>query len=124
MTTREFLTAVAAIENVPTEIKEHAEAAIAKLDATNEARKNKPSKTAIENAPIMDQIYNEVLTGEAVTASVVAEAIGVSPQKATALLRALVADGRAEATEVKVPKKGTQKAYTKVVAETAEPVEG
>jgi hypothetical protein len=86
--------------------------------------KNKPSKTAIENAPIMDQIYNEILTDEAVTASTVAEAIGVSPQKATALLRALVADGRAEATEVKVPKKGAQKAYTKVVAETAEPVEG
>jgi len=124
MTNREFLTAVAAIENVPAEIKEHAEAAIAKLDATNEARKNKPSKTAIENAPIMDQIYNEILTDEAATASTVAEAIGVSPQKATALLRALVADGRAEATEVKVPKKGTQKAYTKVVAETAEPVEG
>ena len=117
MTNREFLTAVAAIENVLADIKEHAEAAIAKMDATNEARKNKPSKAAVENAPIMDQIFNEVLSGEAMTASAVAEAIGVSVQKANALLRALVADGRAEVTEVKVPKRGVQKAYTKVDAD-------
>ena len=117
MTNREFLTAVAAIENVPADIKEYAEAAIAKMDATNEARKNKPSKAAVENAPIMDQIFNEVLSGEAMTASAVAEAIGISVQKANALLRALVADGRAEATEVKVPKRGVQKAYTKADAD-------
>jgi predicted transcriptional regulator len=61
----------------------------------------------------MDQIANEVLSDEALTAATVAEAIGVSVQKANALLRALVAEGRAEVTEVKVPKKGAQKAYTK-----------
>lgn len=117
MTNREFLTAIANMENVPAELKAEATARIEKLDATNEARKNKPSKAAVENAPIMDQIFNEVLSGEAMTASAVAEAIGVSVQKANALLRALVAEGRAEATEVKVPKKGTQKAYTKATAE-------
>jgi len=117
MTNREFLTAIANMENISEELKNEAVARIEKLDATNEARKNKPSKAAVENAPIMDQIFNEVLSGEAMTASAVAEAIGVSVQKANALLRALVAEGRAEATEVKVPKKGTQKAYTKVTAE-------
>lgn len=117
MTNREFLTAVSACENCSEEVREYAKAAIAKMDATNEARKNKPSKKAEENAPIMDQIYNEVLNTEAQTTSAVAEAIGVSVQKANALLRALVADGRADVIEVKVPKKGTQKAYTKVVAE-------
>ena len=117
MTNREFLTAVIALANVPEEIKTCAEERLAKLDATNEARKNKPSKAAVENAPIMDQIFNEVLSGEAMTASAVAEAIGISVQKANALLRALVAEGRAEATEVKVPKRGVQKAYTKVDAD-------
>ena len=117
MTNREFLTAVIALANVPEEIKTCAEERLTKLDATNEARKNKPSKAAVENAPIMDQIFNEVLSGEAMTASAVAEAAGISVQKANALLRALVAEGRAEATEVKVPKRGVQKAYTKVDAE-------
>ena len=117
MTNREFLTAVAAIENVPANIKEHAEAAIAKMDATNEARKNKPSKKATENAPIMEQIANEILTSEAQTAATIAEAAGISVQKASALLRQLVADGKATATEVKVPKRGVQKAYSAIVAE-------
>jgi hypothetical protein len=120
MTNREFLTAVAANENVPADIKEYAETAIAKMDATNEARKNKPSKKATENAPILEQIYDEILTNEAQIASAVAEAAGISVQKANALLRQLVADGKAAVEDVKVPKKGTVKAYTKVVAEATE----
>lgn len=120
MTNREFFNAVINTENVAEDVKAYAEAAIAKMDATNEARKNKPSKAAIENAPLLEQIYNEVLTGEAQIASAVAEAIGVSVQKANSLLRTLVAEGKAEATDVKVPKKGTVKGYTKVAVEATE----
>ena len=112
MTNREFLTAVSACENCSEEVREYAKAAIAKMDATNEARKNKPSKKAEENAPILEQIANEILTAEAQTASAIAEAVGISVQKASALLRQLVADGKATVTEVKIPKKGTQKAYS------------
>ena len=117
MTNREFLTAVVALENAPEEIKTYAEEKLAKMDATNEARKNKPSKKATENAPIMAQIADEILGTEAVTAATVAEKAGISAQKASALLRALVDEGKAVATDVKMPKKGTQKAYTKVEAE-------
>ena len=117
MTNREFLTAVSACENCSDEVREYAKAAIAKMDATNEARKNKPSKKATENAPILEQIANEILTTEAQTAATIAEAAGISVQKASALLRQLVADGKATVTEVKIPKKGTQKAYSAVVAE-------
>ena len=117
MTNREFLTAVAALENAPEELKAEANARIEKLDAANEARKNKPSKKTTENAPIMEQIVNEILTSEAQTASAIAEAAGISVQKASALLRQLVADGKAVVTEVKIPKKGTQKAYAAVDAE-------
>ena len=113
MTNREFLTAVSACENCSDEVREYATNAIAKMDATNEARKNKPSKKATENAPILEQIATEILTVEAQTASVIAEAAGISVQKASALLRQLVAEGKATATDVKIPKKGTQKAYVK-----------
>ena len=117
MTNREFLTAIANMENISEELKAEATARIEKLDATNEARKNKPSKKAKENAPIMEQIANEILTSEAQTASTVAEAAGISVQKANALLRALVAEGRATVTDVKIPKRGVQKAYTKADAD-------
>ena len=119
MTNREFMTTISTMENIPEELQEYALAAIAKMDATNEARKNKPSKTAVENAPLMDQIANEILGTEAVTAGTVAEALGVSVQKASALLRALCAptDGRAVQAEAKIPGKGTQKVYTKADAE-------
>lgn len=117
MTNREFLTAIANAENISEELKAEATARIEKLDVTNEARKNKPSKKATENAPIMEQIVNEILTSEAQTASAIAEAAGISVQKASALLRQLVADGKATVTEVKIPKKGVQKAYAAVDAE-------
>ena len=117
MTNREFLTAIANMENISEELKAEATARIEKLDATNEARKNKPSKKAHENAPVMEQIANEILTSEAQTASTVAEAAGISVQKANALLRALVAEGRATVTDVKIPKRGVQKAYTKADAD-------
>lgn len=111
MTNREFLTAVANA-NINDEITAHANASLEKLDAALAARKNKPSKKAIENAPLMDQIVNEVLGSEAMTASQVAEVLGVSTQKASALLRAVVADGKAVATDIKVPNKGACKGYT------------
>ena len=117
MTNREFLTAVSVCETCSEEIREHALAALAKMDAANEARKNKPSKKATENAPLIEKIVTEVLGIEAVTASTVAETMGISTQKASALLRAIVAEGRAEVTEVKLPKRGTVKAYTAVAAD-------
>ena len=117
MTNREFLTAIANLETASEELKAEAVARIEKLDATNEARKNKPSKKATENAPILEQIATEILTVEAQTASAIAEAAGISVQKASALLRQLVADGKATVTEVKIPKKGVQKAYSAVTAE-------
>lgn len=111
MTNREFLTAIASNTTIPAELVEYATNAIAKMDAANEARKNKPSKTAIENAPLLDRITTEILGAEAVTAAQVAEVLGVSTQKASSLLRSLVAAGTAVQSEVK-GEKGMLKAYT------------
>lgn len=123
MTNREFYTAIT-IENatITPEMIEHAQAQLAKLDATAEKRKGKVSAKDQEkrdaNAALAARVAAEILTTEAKTATDVAavltEILGeeVKVQKASYLLRLAVELGLANATEVKIPKKGTQKAYT------------
>lgn len=110
MTNREFYEAIVN-GTINDEVTAHAQSALEKMDATNEKRRNTPSKTAIENQPLIDTIVGGILTAEPKTASDVAAELGVSVQKASALLRAIVADGKATVSDVKVAKKGTQKAY-------------
>lgn len=124
MTNREFYTNIANGTITEAEIT-FATEAIAKMDAANEARKNKPSKTAIENAPIVEALTN-ALTSDPQTAADLAAAVGISTQKASSLLRQIVASGVAVSTDIKVPKRGTCKGYALApVGETAdETVEG
>ena len=90
---------------------------IAKLDQRNASRSSKPTKAQIENEPIKQKIV-ELLTevGEKYVASAIAEKLEISTQKASALCRQLVDEGKLQVEEVKVPKKGKQKAYS-VIAE-------
>lgn len=108
-TRREMLNVVAAGE-MNDEVKEWAVNEIAKLDAANEKRRNKLSKKAQENLPIIAKI-EETLTSEPQTATVIGEKVGISTQKASALLRKIVAEGKCEKVEVKIKGKGTQKGY-------------
>ena len=126
MTNREFYTTI--VETVANEeLVEHAKAQLAKLDATAEKRKGKVSKADQEkreaNAALATHIAKDILTAEPKTATDVAailtaegepDAEPVKVQKASYLLRLAVELGLANATEVKIPKKGTQKAYTVV----------
>lgn len=109
MTKREFYVAIANGE-MNDEVKATAAEYIAKMDEANEKRKNTLSKKQEENEAIKVEILGHLDT-EAKTATTVGELMGISTQKASALLRQLVNDGKATATEVKIPKKGTQKAY-------------
>ena len=110
MTTREFLNAVIT-SNISDEMNEKAQALINALDKRNSARKDKPSKTAIANAPIK-QAMVEYLKGKGtVTASAVGEGMNLSTQKASALLRQLAEEGVVATSEVK-EKKGKVKGYT------------
>jgi hypothetical protein len=123
MNNREFYTAITA-ENatITPEMIEHAQAQIAKLDATAEKRKGKVSAKDQEkrdaNAAMAKHIAETILGTEAKTATDVAEALTaetgeeVKVQKASYLCRLAVELGLANATEVKIPKKGCQKAYT------------
>lgn len=109
MTKREFMTKVAAIEDV--ELAEFAQNELEKMDAANEKRKGVQSKKAAENQPIIDRIVNEILTAEPQTATDIAAVLELSVQKTSSLCRSAVAQGKAVQSDVKVPKKGTQKAY-------------
>ena len=128
MTNREFYTAITA-ENatITEEMIAHAKAQLAKLDATAEKRKGKVSKADQEkreaNAALATHIAKDILTAEPKTATDVAailtaegepDAEPVKVQKASYLLRLAVDMELAAVTEVKIPKKGTQKAYTAV----------
>ena len=124
MTNREFYTAIAANETLTEEIRNHATEQIAKLDATAVKRKGKVSAKdqakRDENAKMAAHIAETILGTEAKTATDVAAALTaeageeVKVQKASYLCRLAVDMGLATVTEVAIPKKGKQKAYTVV----------
>lgn len=106
MTKREMFMAV--IEgNVTEEVIKGFKAEIDKMDARNAKRAETPSKRQKENAPLIEAIHG-ILTNEPQTAAEIAEKVGVSTQKASALLRGI--EGLA-VTEVKVKGKGKVKGY-------------
>ena len=112
MTKRDFYTMISN-GTLTDEVVEFATAEIAKLDTANEKHKEKASKRAQENQPLVNRIANEILNDQPMTATDVAAVMELSVQKVSALCRAAVAQGLAVQSEVKVPKKGNQKAYTK-----------
>ena len=111
MTNRNFFELVAA-GTLNEEVIAHAVAQIEKMDVANAKKKEKPSKAAIANEPIKQAIMEFIMgRNELCIISAVAEAVEISVQKASYLLNQLAADGKLTKTEVKVPKKGLQKAY-------------
>ena len=111
MTKREFYNAIANGQ-MTDELMDYAIEQIARMDSANEKRKNTLSKKQEVNEVVKAEMLKHLGT-EPMTATTVSELMGISTQKASALLRQLVNDGKATATEVKIPKKGTQKGYVK-----------
>lgn len=111
MTKREFYNAIANGQ-ITDELMNFATEQIARMDSANEKRKNTLSKKQEENEVVKTEILTHLGT-EPKTATTIGELMEISTQKASALLRQLVNDGKATATEVKIPKKGTQKGYVK-----------
>lgn len=116
MTKREFFNEVIAVIDGTSEVnvlelKEFAKAEIVKLDERNASRSSKPTKTQIENEPIKEKILEVLSTGERMVASAIAERLEISTQKASALCRQLVESKKLKVEDVKIPKKGKQKAY-------------
>lgn len=132
MTKREFFVKASAGE-MTEEMQTFATEALTKMDAQLEARKGKLSEKEQAkrnaNVALATRVAKEVLGAEAKTATDVAaeltEMLGeeVNVQKASSLCRKAVDLGLAVQTEVKIPKKGTQKAYTAVEVEAEAEVE-
>lgn len=111
MTHREFYSAVAKA-NVSEELTEQATKFIEALNKKNAKRAKKPSKTQLANEPIKESILAYLENGKVQTASDIAEAIGITVQKASALAQQLAENGKLAQAEIEVPKRGKRKAYS------------
>lgn len=114
MTNREFFTAITT-SAVSDELKAFAEAEIAKLDARNDKRRNTLTKEQKANEEIKAAILEAIGIGS-LTAAEISKACEISTQKASALCRLLVADGKLAVHDIKVKGKGSVKAYDAVLA--------
>lgn len=109
MTQREFYETIVNA-GISDEITEFAKAAIEKLDKANERHKALRDKKKEEDLPLIDAI-KKVLTNEPKTAKEIAAEVEISTQKAAALLKAIVGEGYATITEIKIKGKGKSNAY-------------
>lgn len=126
MTNREFFVAISKNANLTADLRDHATAQIAKLDAANAKRAETQSKKSKENEPIKQAIYNLLITRGAMTSPDIAVALNeqgvtntagepISTSKASSMCRQMVDDDLLSVEEIKVPKKGKLKAYTAVL---------
>lgn len=111
MTMKDFLNAVVSA-NVSAEVTEFAVAEIAKIDTKNAKRRNTPTQAQLDNGALVDALVAGLSVGEVVTASKIALDMGISTQKASALLRSAVAEGLLTETEPVKGKSGKVKAFT------------
>lgn len=117
MTNREYHEAIIRA-NISDEITAYARDEIAKLDKRNENRKNTPSKTAQANEPIKASIVNYLSEHEGRhLANAIANALGLTTAKASALCGQLVKANLIHEDKVKVAKVGIRSAYSAIPAE-------
>ena len=123
MTNREFFVAIASNTNLTADLREHAQAQVDKMDASNAKNRGKESKTYKANLPLMAEVL-ELLANKPMLTSEVAQAMtsenrSISTSKASALLRTLEGEGKVTSVKVKVKGKGEQTQYT-IVKEDAD----
>lgn len=111
MTKREFLNAVVAMENVEEEVRAYATEELEKMDVRALARKDKPTKTQIENEALVAKICEMFAGEEDVLSSAVAKKMDISIPKASALCKQAVKENKATVKDV-IEKKSVKKAYT------------
>lgn len=111
MTNREFLNAIINGE-ITDEVVAMAKAEIEKLDARNEKRRITMTKEQVANEGVKAQIVEFIGDKIAVVASEIAQGVGVSTQKVSALCKQLVDEDKLTVADVKVKGKGSVKGYT------------
>ena len=113
ITMRQFFEAVINGDITPAMV-EKAKAEIAKLDATNAKRAEKAKAKSAENAPLKNTIYEFLVENGLKTTAEIANGIGESSPKTSAMCRQMVEEGRLSVHDVTVKGKGKQKAYTAI----------
>lgn len=100
MTRKDFYNAV--IEaNISEDMNSFAEKELTKLAHEAEYRRNTPTKKQRENEDIKATILTHFTAGVSLSGAEVAESVGITPQKANALLRQLVGEGKLSVEEIK-----------------------
>ena len=116
MSTREFLEA-AISANVSPEFTAKAKDLLTKHDARNAARRAKPTKTQVQNEPIVNAIMSALTDSPQLTTeitAIVSAAMSdpsIKSQKVSGLLTNLLKAGSVSQIEVPVKGKGKQKAW-------------
>ena len=119
MTQKEFFLAITKNESLSVDMRNHAKESLATIEKRNADRSKKQSETEVANRPLKDLIL-VALAEKSHTASELAEVLEVSVQKASALCRQMVTSEEILSEDVKIPKKGKQKMYSVLKAETEE----
>ena len=115
MTNREFFVAIASNTNLTDDLRDHAQAQVDKMDASNAKNRGKESKTYKANLPLMAEVLallaeKPMLTSE-VALAMSTEERPISTSKASGLLRTLENEGKVTSAKVKVKGKGEQTQY-------------
>lgn len=111
MTNRDHLNAI--VNGIITaDTQEWAKAQLQKMDSRNAKRAATPSKTALANAPLKEAILAYLTDNDGKFTEVeLGTAVDTTHNKAGSLVRQLVAEGKVNVEEVKIPKVGKRKAY-------------
>lgn len=123
MTMRDFLTRVMAVEGMPEDLIEKAQAEIQKLDEKTAKRKTseKALAKAADDKALRDTMITllgtEPITSSEVAAKLTESGTEVSTSKVSAMFKVLVAEGKAAATEVKAKGGRKVKGFTLPVSE-------
>ena len=116
MTNREFFVAIASNTNLTADLREHAQAQVDKMDASNAKNRGTESKTYKANIPLMAEVLTLLTEKPMLTAEVAlamsSEERPISTSKASGLLRTLEKEGKVTSAKVKVKGKGEQTQYT------------
>lgn len=125
MTNVEFMTAIVNTASLPADIRAYAQAQLDKNADKNAKRRTTPTAAQVANANLLTDLVGAMGAGEVLTAANAAVLLGVSVQKASALLQNGVKSGVLTKTEVKVKGKGKVCGYAKANPTTEDaPAEG
>ena len=124
MTNREFFVSIASNTSLTADLRDHAQARLDKMDASNAKSRGTESKTYKANIPLFAEVLTLLAEKPMLTAEVAnamtSEERPISTSKASGLLRTLENEGKVVQSKVKVKGKGEQTQYSLAVGSADE----